>query len=91
MPLVVCGEKGKRPGDLVEQPCDGRRFYSSKRGLFVMNAQPAPDTIDPTTPQEMPPQPSPAESPANEPPEVAPPAPDIDTPNPGPIETPPPD
>jgi hypothetical protein len=51
---------------------------------------PPPDTIEPQSPPETPADPSPAEAPFQEPPEVAPPQPDIDFPDRGMPETPPP-
>ena len=50
---------------------------------------PTPDTIEPGAPQEMPSDPSPAESPVQDPPGFEPPQPDTDNPDRGIPETPP--
>tara|TARA_R110002072_G_scaffold162846_1_gene315092 strand:- start:5331 stop:5495 length:165 start_codon:yes stop_codon:yes gene_type:complete len=47
---------------------------------------PAPDTIDPGAPNEMPPSSPPNEAPMREPPEIEPPRPDIDNPGTNPDE-----
>ena len=51
---------------------------------------PNPDTINPGSPDEMPPASPPNEAPMEEPPGFEPPQPDIDTLDRGPLETPPP-
>ena len=51
---------------------------------------PAPDTIQPQSPPEVPGDPGPIESPGTEPPGFEPPGPDIDQPGRGPSEVPPP-
>jgi hypothetical protein len=51
---------------------------------------PPPDTIDPQSPSEVPVESPPSETPFVEPPEIEPATPDIDEPDRGPDELPPP-
>jgi hypothetical protein len=51
---------------------------------------PPPDTIEPQSPPETPGEPAPSEAPFQEPPEVTPTQPDVDFPDRGMPETPPP-
>lgn len=58
--------------------------------MATQPGSPPPDTIEPGSPQEVPPQQTPGEEPMYQPDEVSPTSPDTIEPSPHPLETPPP-